>query len=198
MMRGTEWARVAAEPQRYGFHATLKAPFRLAGSIDDTALRGAIENFARDARAIPTIDLVVRSLGDFVALVPRLPSPALQDLAAACVRAFDSFRAPLSQSERARRMCASLGVVERAHLERWGYPYVLDRFRFHMTLTGRLDEPDRRRLTETLQEAFADAVGAGEVMVDCLSLLRQTRASARFHLVGQWPLMGQEQPRGPA
>jgi hypothetical protein len=97
------------------------------------------------ARAPVTIpSLEVRRLGGFIAVVPTEPSAALADLAAATVAALDPFRAPPSEAELARRRKARLSDRQEALLMKWGYPYVMEEFRFHLTLTGRLDRRRRR------------------------------------------------------
>ena len=47
-----DWRAATQEPRRYGFHATLKAPFRLAEACDEAALRGAVRRAAR-ATSLP-------------------------------------------------------------------------------------------------------------------------------------------------
>jgi len=103
--------------------------------------------------------LVVARIGRFVALVPGEPAPALQALADDCVRAFDRFRAPPSREETARRLKADLTQRQRALLERWGYPYVFEEYRFHMTLTGPLDPDAAAAFEERLHMMAAPALG---------------------------------------
>jgi putative phosphonate metabolism protein len=122
-------------PRRYGFHGTLKAPFRLAGGATPAALSGAVAAIAARVAPFALPPLKLAEIGDFLALVPSQPSAPLDALAAACVTELDGFRAPMDDAERARRG-VGLGPRATAHLERWGYPHVLDRFRFHLTLTG--------------------------------------------------------------
>lgn len=118
-------------PARYGFHATLKAPFALRDGVAEADLRAAFEAFAGGP-----LDVVlgIVSLGDFLALVS--PEPALGALADRAVRHFEPLRAPLTAAERARRNPDVLDARGVALLEEWGYPHVFERFRFHMTLTG--------------------------------------------------------------
>src|SRR5207245_1192733 len=92
---------------------------------------------------IPLIRPVVDSISGFIAVIPAEPVAELQQLAADCARDFDSFRAPLGAEDRARRRPEKLTERQRDYLDRWGYPYVMEEFRFHMTLTGRLDAERR-------------------------------------------------------
>jgi hypothetical protein len=117
--------------------------------------------------------LRVATLGAFTALVPHAAPPELGLFAAECVAAFEPFRAPLTEAETARRRPERLSPRGRALLERWGYPYVFEAFRFHMTLTDALAEEAR----EPWRARLAAAYGAGAPLVlDALSVLRQDGA----------------------
>ena len=115
----------------------------LAAGRTEAQLIAACELFADAARPIPLIRPVVDSISGFIAVIPAEPSAELQRLAADCTRAFDFFRAPLTPEDRARRNPEKLTPRQCEYLDRWGYPYVMEEFRFHMTLTGRL--PAERR-----------------------------------------------------
>ncbi len=126
------WPALTAEPRKYGFHATLKAPMALADGQQEADLVAAFGSFAAMPRDIPVIAPVVTLMGDFVAIVPDTVPQALSRLADGCVTHFDPFRAPLSESDRERRLKTSLTQQQIAHVERWGYPYVFEDFRFHI------------------------------------------------------------------
>jgi putative phosphonate metabolism protein len=147
-----------AEPRRYGFHATLKPPFALADGATEAVLAAALDAFARDRQPFVAPGLVVARIGRFVALVPGGSAPALHALADDCVRVFDRFRAPATREETARRLRADLSPRQRALLERWGYPYVFEEYRFHMTLTGPLDDPTTAEFEERLRALAAPAL----------------------------------------
>ena len=111
----------------------------LAPGRTEAELAAACEIFAGTARSIPVIEPVVDSISGFIAVVPAKPSVELLQLAADVTREFDSFRAPLTPQDRARRNPEKLTPRQREYLDRWGYPYVMEEFRLHMTLTGRLE-----------------------------------------------------------
>jgi putative phosphonate metabolism protein len=181
------WHELTADPRTYGFHATLKAPMALADGKTEAGLLAACADFARTWRFAPVIKPVVQSISGFIAVVPGEPSPDLQELAAACVRAFDGFRAPLTAEDRARRNPSKLTERQRDYLDRWGYPYVMDEFRFHMTLTGRLDTTRREPILAMLQDRFA-ALRLEQITIDRIALFRQTDAASRFRIIGHWLL----------
>lgn len=150
-------AELTAEPRRYGFHATLKPPIRLAEGTGYEAFRLAARRLAEAQRefAIPGLKLAAigGENGAFLALVPDGPCPELEDLAARCVRDLDPFRALPSESELARRRARGLTPRQDELLTAWGYPYVFEQFRFHLTLTGRIaDAALRERLMAGLGE----------------------------------------------
>jgi putative phosphonate metabolism protein len=177
---------ITASPRHYGFHATLKAPFMPAPGLEADALLGDVEAFAAGRHRL-AVRLRVGELGGFLALVPAEPLPALDRLAAECVRDFDRYRAPLSGNDRDRRDVSRLSPVEREHLERWGYPYVLDRFSFHMTLMGPLEQPERGQVAAILESALAPHLEE-PVAIDQLALFTQTHRVAPFRVVGRFPL----------
>jgi putative phosphonate metabolism protein len=176
------WRDLTREPRRYGFHATLKAPFHLANGCDETALLDALPAFCRSIESAPAFEPIVASLAGFIAIVPTAADPAIERLAAACVTAFDRFRAPSSAQDRDRRV---VGLTERqaGNLDRWGYPFVFDDFRLHLTLTGRLDADRQAVVLPYLRDRFAAACGARPVPVDRIALLCQDRPDDHFRVI---------------
>lgn len=182
-----DWRDVTADPRKYGFHGTLKAPMALAVGKTEADLAAACAAFAGKARAIPAIRPVVDSISGFIAVIPAEPVGALQELAAECVREFDSFRPDLTAEDRARRKPDKLSERQRDYLDRWGYPYVMEEFRFHMTLTGRLDTERRRPILEMLRARFG-ALQLDALAIDRIALFKQDDATARFRIIGEWTL----------
>jgi putative phosphonate metabolism protein len=182
-----DWRDITADPRKYGFHATLKAPMALAPGKTEAQLAAACGTFADKARPIPIVRPIVDSISGFIAVIPAEPTGVLEQLAADCVRDFDPFRASLTADDRARRNPGTLSERQRAYLDRWGYPYVMEEFRFHMTLTGRLDAERRGPIIEMLRKRFA-ALHLETLAVDRIALFRQEDAGSRFHIIGEWPL----------
>jgi putative phosphonate metabolism protein len=182
-----DWQELTHDPRKYGFHATLKAPMTLRSGKTEAELFAFCEAFANTPRPIPVIRPVVNSIGEFIAVVPAAASTELSQLAAECVREFDSFRTPLTSEDRARRNPSLLTPRQREHLERWGYPYVMEDFRFHMTLTGRLPAERNRTILTILQQRFA-ARKITTLAVDRIALCRQNDPASRFRMVGHYTL----------
>ncbi len=177
---------VAAEPRKYGFHATLKAPFRLAKGATVAKLDRAAVVLARVFEPFD-LPLRVSAIGQFLALVPDGDTFDIEDLAALCVTRFDRFRAPLTEAEMARRRGAGLDADAESHLASWGYPWVMNRFRFHMTLTGALGD-ERDAVAAALAGVLAPMLAA-PVAIDAICRFSEA-PDGRFRLVRRFPLGG--------
>src|SRR5882672_2510738 len=182
-----DWRDLTKDPRQYGFHATLKPPLSLADGKTEAGLISACEAFADAPREIPVIKPVIDSISGFVAVIPAQPPAELIRLAADCVRVFDDVRAPLTAEDRRRRNPSMLTARQLDHLDRWGYPYVMEDFRFHMTLTGRLAAERREAIMAMLQQRFA-LLDLGSLSIDRIALLRQDNAGSSFRIVGHWKL----------
>ncbi|MDA1310989.1 MAG: DUF1045 domain-containing protein, partial [Proteobacteria bacterium] len=128
-----------ADPRRYGFHATLKPPFHLKPATTLDALFSAAETFAGAQDAFE-INLTLRQFSDFFALMQGQSRAETRAIAAATVSELDAFRALPSERQLERRREANLSGAQETLLQRWGYPYVMNEFRFHMTLTHRITD----------------------------------------------------------
>jgi len=176
------------EPRRYGFHATLKAPFRLADGAEEGELASALNAFAlrQPGFSLPRLEVAAigsgTAEGGFVALTEPQPTPELLTLERAVVTAFEPFRAPLTQEEIARRRPDRLSDRQRAQLTAFGYPYVFEDFRFHLTLTGRVPAPELDRMAAALADSFAQSVPSGPTPVGHLAFLRQP-PGGRFRIL---------------
>jgi putative phosphonate metabolism protein len=182
-----DWRELTLDPRKYGFHATLKAPFSLASDQTEPELHAACGEFAAMARRIPVIAPIIGSIERFIAVIPSESCIELVTLARDCVADFDHFRAPLTEDDRKRRKPSALTDNQRENLERWGYPYVMNEFRFHMTLTGRLDAQRKDTVLDHLRERFS-ALDLATLAIDRIALFRQNDAASRFAVIGQFAL----------
>lgn len=188
---GSEWARFGADwfdtvpeaPRRYGFHATLKAPFRLARDVSLEDLRGELRRYCAGRLAWPMPPLKVALLDDFLALIPADEDPEIGVIAAECVMRFDRFRAPLDERDFARRNPERLNAEELRMLRRWGYPHVLDLFRFHMSLTGPLAAAEPRRVAALTVQAGRALGALPPLAFDAICVFEEPRPGADFRLV---------------
>jgi Protein of unknown function (DUF1045) len=184
-----DWRAATADPRLYGFHATLKAPFRLAPGRTAEALHHALKSFTSSLRpfSLPLLEVEAVDMRDdtgFLALLPASRSPELHDLESAAVTSFDSFRHALSEAEIARRNPARLSSRQKDYLERFGYPYVLEEFRPHFSLTGRTGSVQSRKIC--IAEAIANSLGPVHLDVDALVLFEQLWPGEPFRIAARY------------
>ena len=177
------WNEVTAAPRRYGFHATLKAPFHLSPSCTEPQLANALQNFAQLGHPIHRFAPAVRLFSGFFAVMPATAETALEALAASCTTLFDAYRAPMSPQERARRIALGLSQSQIQNLDRWGYPYVMSEFRFHLTLTGVVPPRRRAAIAATLDRSFKRLGVECSIAVDRLALVKQVSPADSFRIV---------------
>ena len=180
-----DWLALTEEPRRYGFHGTLRAPFHLREETSATALLRAAKALAQRWRPFVMPPLRVGLLDSFVALVPFTRSGILDELAADCVTVCDPFRAPLTPADRARRVPSRLTARQIAYMDRWGYPYVFEDFRFHMTLTGALPEECREPIRSEIEGRFGSLGHA--VPVEGIAIFRQDNRAEPFRVFARLP-----------
>ena len=181
---------ITAEPRRYGFHGTLKPPMALNDDVTEADFLAAVGRFAATQRTFSAPPLMLAAISDFLALVPTQRSPELQDLADRCVIEFDEFRRPAAEEELARRRLNGLSPRQDELLMRWGYPYVLEEWRFHLTLTGRLpDEGERTAVMNILRPRFASLVDRPLPVRD-LCVFRQSAPDRPFSVLARYRLGG--------
>ncbi len=179
--------QITASPRMYGFHATLKPPFQLAEGRTASQLAHALQELASRLQAFILPQLAVGSLAGFLALQPAGSDAKLTALADACVIELDGFRRSLSAEELAQRRAAGLSPRQDQLLAQFGYPFVLDQFRFHMTLTERLPREDSDRLRPWLSRYLAEAL-AVPLRCDDLCLFFQERPGDDFLLLQRFAL----------
>ncbi len=184
---GLDIAELTANPRRYGLHATLKPPFRLGLSWAEAV--ATAEALAARLAPFDLPPLAVQDLDGFLALRESAPCPGLQALADACVEALDPCRAPAPEAELARRRRSGLTARQDGLLTRWGYPYVFEEWRFHITLTRRLIPAEKAVVLPAVTDFLGDAP-ARRRRVTAISLFTQAAAGAPFLIAERLPLGG--------
>jgi 2'-5' RNA ligase len=177
---------MTADPRGYGFHATLKAPFELATEWSEDEL---LDQTRRLAARVDRFEAPIApaALGPFLAFQIVGTSPQMDALHSVCVCVLDELRAPLTDNDLARRRKAGLTPEQDARLLAWGYPYVHEDFRFHMTLTGRIkDETVRALVLDALQYHFAPETGLAPF--DGLAVFKQVDREAPFTVLARFDL----------
>lgn len=178
MPAAEQWG-ITAEPRRYGFHATLKPPFALRSGATENDLLHAVRALADQWSDLLIAPLHLKRIGRFVALTPSAEIPDLQQLAAECVAKLDHLREPSSPADMARRRGAGLTALQDQLLQRWGYPYVMEEFRFHLTLTGSLDPESIDRCFKLLEPMVVPFLRDGAALRDLVIFIEADGAPMR-------------------
>lgn len=184
-------ADLTEAPRRYGWHGTLVAPFRLADGVTQHDVLQTAREWAHSQAAF-MLPVEAATLGDFVAL-----RPAHQDgeanigaVAASALQSLDALRARPSATDLARRLAAPLSERQRALLVEWGYPYVFDEFRFHMTLSNSLADADERATLVAWWRAQTPSLGP--LAIDHAALFVEPAPGAPFVLWQRVPFQTRE------
>jgi hypothetical protein len=169
----------------YGFHATLVAPFPSLVRLE--TLIEVLNSVALRTKTIEVGPLELSLLEPgFPALIPKNQSSAINDLESTLVRVFSQFRPPLTKEELARR--EPLTARQRTLAKKWGYPYVLDQFRYHLTLGDNLADPDeepsrnKQNFLDYLNSLFNEKM-LSEFVLDSLCLCRQGSVDSPFKVI---------------
>ena len=185
---GVDVAGLTATPRKYGLHGTVKPPFRLAEGTDFEALAAATERLCAAQAPVILDGLALSRIGGFLALTVTGDCASLNTLAATMVRGLDDFRAPLSDAELARRRKSRLNARQDALLRQWGYPYVMEEFRFHITLTGRLPKGGEDIIRGHLEPLIAPLLPS-PFRINDLCLVGED-GNGMFHLIRRCTLSG--------
>ncbi|WP_164661887.1 DUF1045 domain-containing protein [Tropicibacter sp. Alg240-R139] len=185
-LAGLNVAQITATPHKYGLHGTIKPPFRLTEGQTVEALHQASADLATSMAPVWLDGLELARLGRFLALRPMGDTSELGELAAQAVRGLDGFRAPAPPSELDRRRATGLNPAQEANLLQWGYPYVMNEFRFHITLTGKLPKPELPGVQDALEQVLTPMLPKPFVISD-LALVGE-RSDGRFQMIHRYAL----------
>ncbi len=81
------------------------------------------------------------------------------------MRAFEGYRVPLTEDQVVSYKLNRLTVHQEQMLEHWGYPYVMEEFRFHISVTDRIENLAERKEVMKALEIFATPVLGKPIMV---------------------------------
>jgi putative phosphonate metabolism protein len=171
---------ITAQPRRYGFHATLKAPFALRDGLTPDDLKARLQALAATLKPVALGPMQAATLGNFVALLPTSLPDELLTLAATCVTGLDDLRAPLSEADMARRRVEHLDARQQQLLLQYGYPHVLERFQFHLTLSGPVAPPTTQRVLQATADPVAQLNATAPLVLERLCLFVEAAPGQPF------------------
>jgi hypothetical protein len=184
-----ELAGLTVSARRYGFHATIKAPMALKTGVKEAEIAAELKNWCAKEGPVSVGRIEVRLIDGFLALVPAVQAEDLTNFAGQVVEMFDRFRAPLDARERAKRLSAPLTDRQIKLVDRYGYPYVMEQFLFHMTLTDRLPPAQSAKLLAEARIFFAEVL-ATPLVIDRLVLFHERQAGGQFMRGAEFALAG--------
>jgi ribose 1,5-bisphosphokinase len=178
-------AKLTSDARRYGFHATLKAPFRLQGGFTEAHLVEMAEAFCDAQKPLFVPDVEVGRIGKALALRATGDTRQIDDLALRCLQYFDLLRAAPTAAEQHKYRARGLSAREEELLQRWGYPYAEEHFRFHMSLSDslvELDDASIDALCEAATAHFAHARASEPLAIEGLSIFREIERGTPFQV----------------
>ncbi len=174
-------------PRNYGLHGTLKPSFELNPHTTEAALLAVAKIFAGRLGPITLPALELGEIGVIVSFVLTSSSAALEDLQSACVRAFDGYRQPLTNSQEESYKRNRLTVHQDKMLDHWGYPYVMEEFDFHISLTDPVpDEKERAAIMKALPKLAGAVLGKPLVMSE-IAVFRQESEKEPMAIIARIP-----------
>lgn len=182
-------ADLTSEPRRYGWHATLVAPFTCRPGIDSRAVLARAADWASRQRAF-MLPVRVALLERFVAVQAAESAAALaartvlSELAADAVRTFAPLRAAPSEAELAKRRTLRLSARQEALMLEWGYPFVFDEFRFHLTLSNSIESADAQAMLAWWTSRCATL---GPLPIEGVAIYVQAQPGEDFYLWQRLP-----------
>lgn len=179
---------LVATPQKYGFHGTLKAPFRLHENQTLDGLRAAMKAFSEQHRKFFIGQMKVAKLGSFVAIIQENSSNEFANFASNIVTHFEDYRAPLRDEDIAKRRKAKLTPRQDELMLQWGYPFIFEEFKFHLTLTGKLSEQNAKSVCDRLTDHLKPILDTPVEAVDLC--LYGEREDGRFEIIERFPFLG--------
>ena len=179
---------ITNKPRKYGFHGTLKPPFSLKMGMTQEELFVAVGDLAQSIQEFEIERIQLKVINGFIALIPERHSSCLHDMARKCVTELDCFRAEESHEKLEKRRLLGLSKKQEANLTKWGYPFVLDEFRFHLTLSGPLKSHVAKNVMSFLAIELEDIISL-PLQVKELCVFGENHETGNFQIVHRFPLM---------
>lgn len=177
-------------PRKYGFHGTIKPPFHLVEGATYDSLLSQAQTLCASLAPVDIEALSVRKSEFVLVLAPEGDLDQLANLAATVLQKLDHFRASTRASELVQHRKFTLTPLQETNLKNWGHPYVLDDFKFHITLSGHMPPKDLDQLEALANAHFAQHLER-PLPVTSLTLVGEA-GDGRFHALHRLPLSGRK------
>jgi len=145
-----KFSKFVVAPKQYGFHGTIKAPFRLKDGFTYNDLENQVGEISKQIHSFYLDQLIIKKLGNFIGLIPT-NNLKVNAVSNKFVKELDYLRDELSESEIKKRKPHKLTSNQKQLLFKWGYPYVFNEFKFHLTLTSKLNNVEIDDVFKSLQ-----------------------------------------------
>ncbi len=173
------WDKLTARPRKYGFHGTLRPPMVTAHGVGREDIICVMQDVALHHHAFEAA-LELTNMDGFFALTLATHQNEMHALAQELVLATDGLRATPSEQELERRRAVGLTKRQDELLRAHGYPYVLDEFRYHMTLSGVVDPMQQAEVADIVRNHLPK--NRLSLKMDRLTLLGEDGAGM-FHVI---------------
>ena len=169
-------------PYHYGFHGTLKPPFSIRESVSQKQILDELKTFCSRRKPFIIDALEIAWIGKFLCLRPVRPVAQLDMLAGDTVQEFDRFRIQMGQGELDKRRSKDLTPAQENLLLQWGYPYVFEEFRFHLTLSSNVEIPEERSKLEDEARLHFHSKLLSDIPVEGVSLFLESKGEPMTQL----------------
>ena len=122
--------------KKYGFHGTLIPPFKLNKNYSTNTLFKKTEDIAKKFKKFKFYKFKLKRINNFYAFVQNKKNSNINKISNRLVKELFKFRSPLTKKEIDKRNPSKLSKLQLNILHKWGYPYLMSEFKFHMTLAS--------------------------------------------------------------
>ena len=175
-----KFSSLVLTPKQYGFHGTIKAPFRLKNEYTYNDLENKVREISKQIHSFYFDQLIIKKLGNFIGLIPT-NNLKINAVSNKFVEELDYLRDELSESEIKKRKPHKLTSNQKQMLFKWGYPYVFDEFKFHLTLTSKLNVVEIDDVLRSLQNILKQ-VNLNKISFNNICIFGQ-KSDEKFYFV---------------
>ena len=122
--------------KKYGFHGTLIPPFKLNKNYSTNKLFKKTDEIAKKFKKFKFYKFKLKKINNFYAFVQNKKNSNINKISNRLVKELFKFRSPLTKKEIDKRNPSKLSKLQLNILHKWGYPYLMSEFKFHMTIAS--------------------------------------------------------------